>query len=122
METLVAKYMISTQTFIMSFWYKRSRYIGGVLVPMDQEAASLVDNKVIDIEVFDEASNLTTVISIREHCNLAQLRKDIIEESLVEVPVQFNFIHNNGRKVMRRRERLILCEDLNTKLHFLPPI
>ena len=61
---------------------------------MDQEAASLVDNKVIDIEVFDEASNLTTMISIREHCNLVPLRKDIIEESLVEVPAQFNFIHN----------------------------
>ena len=119
LETLVAKYMISTQTFIMSFWYKRSRYIAGMLVPMDQEAASLVDNKVIDIEVFDEASNLTTVISIREHCNLVQLRNDIVEESLVEVPAQFTFIHN-GRKVMRRRERLILCKDLNNKVHFLP--
>ena len=119
LETLVAKYMISTQSFIMSFWYKRSRYIGGMLVPMDQEAASLVNNKVIDIEVFDEASNLTTMISIREHCNLVQLRKDIIEESLVEVPAQFTFIHN-GRKVMRRRERLILCKDLNDKVHFLP--
>ena len=29
LETLVTKYMISTQSFIMSFWYKRSRYIGG---------------------------------------------------------------------------------------------
>lgn len=61
LETLIAKYMIATQTFILSFWYKRSRYIYGNLVPLDQEATSLGDNKVIDISVFDEASNLISI-------------------------------------------------------------
>lgn len=119
LDTLVAKYMIATQTFILSFWYQRSRFIGGLLVPMDQETASLVDNKVVDIEVFDQDLNLTTVISIREHCSLLQLRKDIVEETLVEVPAQFSFLYN-GRKLMRRRESLIYCKDLNNKVQIIP--
>ncbi|WP_447383766.1 hypothetical protein, partial [Streptococcus pneumoniae] len=53
LDSVVAKYMIPTQTFILSFWYCRKHYINGALVPMDQEAASLEDNQIVDIEVVD---------------------------------------------------------------------
>ena len=71
LDTVVAKYMITTQTFILSFWYCREHYINGVLVPMDQEAANLKDNQVVDIEVVDDASAPLTIISIKEECTLA---------------------------------------------------
>lgn len=118
-DTLKVKYMLATQSLIMSFWYKRSRYIAGDLVPMDQEAASLEHDAVTKIHVYDECSNLLTVISIRELCTLQQLRQDIIGECQQELPSQFLFSHN-GRKVLLRRECNIVCKDLNNRICIIP--
>ena len=35
----------------------------------------------VDIAVVDEASSLLTIISIREECTLAELRKDMNDEA-----------------------------------------
>ena len=93
--------MIATQTFIMSFLYGRQRYIGGVLVPMDQESASLKDNQVVDIEVLDEKGTLVTIISLRQENTLYQLHMDMHEESPHILPMDFFFVHN-GKHVMKR--------------------
>ncbi len=106
-SSLIGKYMIASQSMLLSFWYKRSHYINGVLVPMDQEAASLDNNQVMEIEVL-EGSNLLTVVSLREQSTLEQLRLDILEESLQDINPNFSFIYK-GRKLLRRRERTIQC-------------
>lgn len=115
LDTVVAKYMITTQTFILSFWYCREHYINGVLVPMDQEAASLKDNQVVDIEVVDEASSLLTIISIREECTLAELRKDMNDEAPNMLPEDFYFVHNRKR-VLKRRELQMKCKELGGRV------
>ena len=111
LDTVVAKYMITMQTFILSFWYYREHHINGVLVPMDQESASLEDNKVVDIEVADDTSSVITIISIREECTLVELRKDINDEAPNMLPEDFHFVHN-GKRVLKRRELQMKCKEL----------
>ena len=118
LQTVNVKYMIATQTFIMSFWYKRSRYIKGDLVPLDQEAASLENDKVIHVEVYDTQSSLLTDITLRESSNLQQLRQDILDECQEPLPSEFLFFHN-GRKVLPRRERTIPYKQLNNKVQII---
>ena len=119
LQTIIVKYMIPTQTFIMSFWYKRSRYIKGELVPLDQEAASLDHDKVIDIEVYNADSSLLTIITLRESSILQQLRTYIVDECQAEIPSNFIFCHN-GRKILSRREKTTLCKDLEGKVQLIP--
>ena len=116
LDTVVAKYMITTQTFILSFWYCREHHINGVLVPMDQESASLEDNKVMDIEVVDDRSAIIAIISIREECTLVELRKDIHDEAPNMLPEDFYFVHN-GTRVLKRRELQIKCKELQGWVH-----
>lgn len=115
LDSIIVKYMIATQSLILSFWYKRSRLIDGALVPMDQEAASLEGNSVMHIEVIDNDENLLTAITIRELSTLSQLRQDIMQESLAEIDPNFSFIHD-GRKLLRRREKVIQCRDILDKV------
>ena len=115
LDTVVAKYMIATQTFILSFWYCREHFINGILAPMDQEAASLEGNQVVDIEVVDESSSLLTIISIREECTLSELRKDMIDEANGMLPEDFYFVHNR-QHVLERRESHIKCRELHGRV------
>ena len=73
MDNVLAKYMIAIQTLYFSFCYRRSWMINGVLVPMDQEVASLPLARVINIEVLDEECSLLTLVAIRETCGLSNL-------------------------------------------------
>lgn len=118
LDSVLAKYMIATQTLIFSFWYRRSRSINGIMIPMDQEAASSQSAKVINIEVQDSNFSLLTVVAIRETCTLADLRRDIVDESMLESEGQFIFKHN-GRQILPRREMSIICKDINTSIQLI---
>ncbi|MCO5547160.1 hypothetical protein L7F22_000603 [Adiantum nelumboides] len=54
--------------------------VRGSYVRIDQEFTSLKNNPIIEVEVLDKDLNLVMVITIREQCNLLQLRQDIEEE------------------------------------------
>ncbi|MCO5590814.1 hypothetical protein L7F22_044789 [Adiantum nelumboides] len=79
---------------------------------VDQDSTGLEDNPTVDVEVFERYNGLMLVVIIRELCNLLQLRHDIIEESMDRDLLDFTFFLA-GHKLMRRREKDILCKDLD---------
>lgn len=96
-KSISIKYMIASQNFIMSFAYKRKRYIGGQLVSMDEDEDSIrPSNNVLEISVF-EGDSLLCMISLNESCTLTQLRHDINTET--GITTKYSFVVNN-RKVL----------------------
>ena len=91
------KYMVASQNFIFSFYYKRSRMLGTKLVPMDQDEDSFgAENKLLDIDVVENGDVLVN-ISLRQCCSLAQLRNDILFETEGSISKDFLFIYNNKK-------------------------
>ena len=57
------KYMIKSQNFILSFYYQRAHTINGKLVPLDQNENDMLNNSLIDVDVWMN-NELQTTISI----------------------------------------------------------
>ena len=71
--TLIVKYMIKSQNFIMAFYYQRLHFVNGVLVPLDQDLLNMQDNPLIYIDIW-MLNEIQTIISIGQMCSLLELR------------------------------------------------
>lgn len=96
-NSIACKYMISTQNFIMTFYYRRWHYLGGQLTPLDQDLEDFTLNPVQDIDVWFNNEHLS-IVNMRGMCSLQQLRLDLQHEE-VELPTTFVF-QINGKKVI----------------------
>lgn len=87
-KSISVKYMIRTQNFIMTYYYKRSHFVNGDMVALDQDPHDLVSL----VNIYIWANNeIQTVISLGQECTMQQLRNDIIIEDEVELPAKFIF-------------------------------
>ena len=59
-ESVNVKYMIKTQTFILSFFYKRSHNMNGVQVDLDQDLLDMENNRLIEIDIWMDNELQTT--------------------------------------------------------------
>ena len=97
LSSIQLKYMIGSQNFIFSFYYKRSRMLGHKLVSLDQDVNGFaLDNASIDITM-NENGNLVSFISVRQKCTLAQLQHDIRMEANRTISAGFAFVLNNKK-------------------------
>ncbi len=87
--SVTCKYMLSTQNFIMTFFYSRWHNVGGNVVPLDQNLDNFSDDPILDIDVWLN-NELLTIVKIRSMCTLHQLRMDMQSEE-VETPTSFSF-------------------------------
>ena len=94
--SVACKYMIGTQNFIMSFYYRRWHYVGGQLTPLDQDMEDFIDSPIEDIDIWVNNEHLS-IVKIRGLCSLQQLRLDLQNDE-IELPTTFCF-QVNGRKV-----------------------
>lgn len=88
-DTISIKYMICSQNFIFSFYYSRWHKVRGVVLPLDQVEENMVDNQIIDVEVYFE-NVLHAVVNLREKSTLHQLRQDLKTEG-EDLPEEFCF-------------------------------
>lgn len=97
LQSIVSKYMVGSQNFILTFHYMRWHYVSGNLVPIDQDLEDDIENPLILLEVWVE-DELLTVLNIRANISLRQVRMDLANEDDIYVPNKYLFECNN-RKV-----------------------
>lgn len=97
-NSIACKYMIHSQNFIMTFYYRRWHYVSGQLTPLDQDMEDFILNPIQDIDVWYNNDHLS-IVKIRGMCTLQQLRLDLQNEE-IEMPPTFYF-QVNGRKVIK---------------------
>lgn len=95
-RSLICKYIINTQNFVISFHYTRYHSVHGRLVPLDQDLDDC-ENEAVRLEIF-VAGRLLTVLNTTSKTCLAQIRKDLTFEELDELPDNFVF-YMGDRKV-----------------------
>lgn len=89
-----AKYMIKSQNFIVSFFYRRFHFVHGTKVSLD--IGEEQDGKIVDIEIFLNNA-IQTIISLGKYCTLSQLRADLVNEDEIDLPESFLFKVNNAK-------------------------
>ena len=89
-----AKYMIKSQNFIVSFFYRRFHFVHGIKVSLD--IGEEQDGKIVDIEIFLNNA-IQTIISLGKYCTLSQLRADLVNEDEIDLPESFLFKVNNAK-------------------------
>ncbi len=90
-----AKYMIKSQNFIVSFFYRRFHFVQGAQISLDigeQEQ----EGEIVDIEIFIN-DEIQTIISLGKNCTLSQLRADLVNKDKVDLPENFLFKVNNSK-------------------------
>ena len=94
--SIYCKYMIGSQNFILTFYYRRWHLTSGRMVPLEQDMDNIGEDPVIDIDIFYNNS-LIFNISMRARCTLRQIQDDLSHED-IQLPPKF-FFNVNGRKV-----------------------
>ena len=89
-----AKYMIKSQNFIVSFFYRRFHFVHGAQVSLDTGEE---DGEIVDVDVYVN-NEIQTIIALGKNCSLTQLRADLVNEDEVDLPINFLF-EINGTKV-----------------------
>ena len=69
-KSIICKYIIGSQNFVVSFYYYRFYLLNGQLIPLDQDTMSNPENKPLALEIYFEES-LLTVIDIMLSTSLA---------------------------------------------------
>ena len=87
--SVTCKFMLSTQNFIMTFFYARWHTVGGNLVPLDQDMENFSADPILDVDVWLN-NELLTIVKIRSMCTLHQLRLDLQSEEVV-TPTSYSF-------------------------------
>ena len=94
--TMSCKFMIPSQNFILTFYYRRWHTVGGRLVPLEQDMESFKDDPIIEIDIFFDNS-LVFTLKIRGLCTLKQVQNDLLHEE-IQLPQKY-FFFINERKV-----------------------
>ena len=108
-KSIICKYIIGSQNFIVSFYYFRFHLLNGQLIPLDQDITTNPENKPLAVEIYFQ-ENLITVIDIMSSTSLAQLRTELTLEELPLMPESYAFSLNN-RKVLTKWKNF-LCIDM----------
>ena len=77
--SICCKYMIPSQNFIFTFYYKRWHYLQGRLIPLKQDIETIEEDQIIDIEILYN-NNVLFNMNIRENCTLDQVQLDLQHE------------------------------------------
>ena len=88
-----AKYMIKSQNFIVSFFYRRFHFVHGEQVSLDTEEQ---DGEIVDVDIYVN-NEIQTIIALGKNCSLSQLRADLVNEDEVDLPESFLFKINNTK-------------------------
>ena len=75
------KYMIVSQNFIFTFYYRRWHLIAGRLVPLEQDMDKFVEDPMVEIDIFYN-NCLIFNIKIRGLCTLGKIPKDFLHEDI----------------------------------------
>jgi hypothetical protein len=95
-KSIICKYMIGSQNFILTFHYMRWHYVNGNLVAIDQDLEDDIENPLILLEVWIE-NELLTVLNIRANVSLRQIRMDLANEDDLTMPNNYLFKCNNSK-------------------------
>ncbi|KAI5074000.1 hypothetical protein GOP47_0012013 [Adiantum capillus-veneris] len=117
-KSIICKFIISSQNFLVSFYYIRYHLLSGQLIPLDQDTENSLENKPLSMELYFRDS-LLSVMETMSSTNLAQLKIDLTCEELPFLPKFYAFSLNN-RKILRCKEKTTLCkESITNTLHLI---
>lgn len=94
--SICCKYMISTQNFIVTFFYRRWHCLEGRLVPLEQDLESFGEDPLVELDILYD-NRPVYYMSIREECTLRQVRADLLHKD-IQLPQKYYF-QVNGVKV-----------------------
>lgn len=86
--SVCTKYIIPSQNFILTFYYKRWHYLQGRLIPLEQDTDNPEQDQIIELEIF-YMDNIILSVKIRESCTLDQVRADLHHEADALPPIFF---------------------------------
>ena len=96
LSSISCKYIIPSQNFILTFYYKRWHHLQGRLVPLEQDIEQMEEDQITEIEII-YINDIIFNMSIRQNCTLDQVRADLQHEA-VQLPKNF-FFKLHGKKV-----------------------
>ena len=80
-SSVSCKYIIPSQNFILTFYYKRLHNLHDRLIPLEQGIENKEEDQIIDIEITHE-NNVILIMSMRESCSLNQVQGDLQHEAV----------------------------------------
>ena len=104
-KSIICKYIIGSQNFVVSFYYNRFHLLNGQLIPLDRDTASNPKNKPLALEIYFE-EGLLIVIDTMSSTSLAQLKTKLTFEDLPLMPKNYAFSLNK-RKVLTKLRNFI---------------
>ena len=96
-DSVVCRYMLSSQNLVIAFWYRRYRVQNCSMVPLDQDINGLDTS--VSLDVFSEGGDLISTVTTHQDKPLSQLRENLNYMEVMDLPEKFHFVIDN-QKVM----------------------